>query len=409
MYRLYQKVKDRELLFVIPLVLLALAVNLGYFFKVMLSDKGFPKSDDSDWYLNYAHSLMADFRIGLDMNDLMYLGYNMLLTLQLAIFKEPAVVLFLQALTTGLSVILVYRIANILFNRTTAILASVFYCITPGIIRWTTYILTDSFFISLLLLCIYFLLMSMESGKRSYRILFVAASLYMIVFRPTGILVVVFILFYFIIHLRKSLVKPFIRKYKVAIVSVLAALLITAIYILTGDRLQPLFASLEDNAKMVLYNIYAPGWIYDHATAHDYAYTPDYTINIMNSLIISFLVNNWDHILILYGKRTISFLGWWVWQIDFKSITGVIKLVWYIIPPILFVTGTISAMINKQFKKASIIWLVILAVFAFCVLFFIDVMYRYKAPSLPFICIIAAYGADQLIRRAAAAYKSLRT
>lgn len=400
MYRLYHQYKDRELLYILPLVFLSLAVNLGYFFKVMISPEGFPTSDDSEWYLNYAYSMLEDFQISLHMNDILYMGYNMLLTLLLAVFKDPAAVLFLQATTTGLSVMLVYAIAGRLFNRTTAVIASVFYSFSSGIIRWTTYVITDSFFISLLLLCVYLVLRCFESDKKRYKVLLAASALLMVMFRPAGILTLAFLMLYILIRLGKTTVFGFLKTYRYVLGGGVIAVIGIGVYLLASGKLDPLLASMQENIKMVLYNIYATGWIYDKSTPYDHTYTPNYEINIMNSLIVSFLINNWDHILILYGKRMISFLGWWVWRADFGSLWGVVSFVRHAFPTLLFFIGSGAAIAAGRFRKASVLWLVILAVFVFCVIFFIDVMYRYKAPALPFIAIISAYGAERLFSAA---------
>jgi 4-amino-4-deoxy-L-arabinose transferase-like glycosyltransferase len=396
-YQFYLKYKDRELLYIIPLVLFSLAMRLGNFFNLWLSGKGFPKSEDSDWYIEYANALMTHFKIGLSMNDILYLGYNLLLTLLLAIFRDPVAIIFIQALTAGLSVILVYKIARMLFNRRTAVVASLFYSYSWNITKWSTYILSDSFFISLLLLCVYLLLKSLETRKRSFTVLFAAASLYMLVFRPTGVISLAFILIYLLIRLDKQMLLDFAKKYRLVIAGLGAVTVSAAIYMLLGDKLNPLIESMQYNAKLVLYNIYAHGWIYDKASPFDYEYRPDYTINIMNSLIASFLINNWDHVLLLYMRRAAAFLGWWVWNTDLSSFKGIVRFVWYALPTALFLTGTIAAIVKGKFRKASVVWLTALAVYAFCILIFIDSVYRYKAPALPFLAIACAYGVDTII------------
>ncbi|MCR8636743.1 glycosyltransferase family 39 protein [Paenibacillus radicis (ex Xue et al. 2023)] len=343
---------------------------------------------------------MTNFQIGLHMNDILYLGYNVLLTLLLAIFKDPVAIIFIQALTAGLSVILVYKIARMLFNRRTAIVASLFYSYSWNITKWSTYILSDSFFISLLLLCVYFLLMSLESKKRIYTILFVLTSLYMMVFRPTGVVSLAFIMIYFLFRIDKQVLLDLAKKYRLVIGAVVGAAVAVLIYMIVGDKLNPLIESLQYNAKLVLYNIYAHGWIYDKESTHDYTFKPDYTINIFGSLILSFLINNWDHVLILYGRRAIAFLGWWVWETDLSTFRGITRFFWYVLPTVLFLTGTIASIVNGLFRKASIVWLVALAVYGFCILIFIDGVYRYKAPALPFLAIAAAYGVDTIIHGA---------
>ena len=120
--------------------------SYGIFFVLLTSGHGLPQSTDSQWYLDYANALVANFCDGVDMNDVLYLGYNLLLSLLLYIFKDPVIIVFIQAVTAALGVILVYKIANMLFNRTTAIIAALFYCAAWDITLWSMYILSDSFF-----------------------------------------------------------------------------------------------------------------------------------------------------------------------------------------------------------------------------------------------------------------------
>jgi 4-amino-4-deoxy-L-arabinose transferase-like glycosyltransferase len=398
MYKLYNKYKDVEFIYMLPFVLLSLNVRLRYFFYLLSSGKGFPQSDDGIWYINYANSLLRNFKIGLNMDEILYFGYNSLLALLLAIFKDPMAVIFIQAVTSGLSVILVYKIAHMLFNRTTAVIASYLYAYyTWDITLWAMYILSDSFFISLQLLCVYFLLKLIETNKKVYKLLFAATSLYMLLFKPTGVVSLVFILVYILSRMHRKTLIHFVIKYKKTIGVVLTAAVMTFILIYTRGMLDPLISSMQFNAKKVLYNIYARGWIYDKPSPHDYFFKPNYTINVFNSLILSFIINNCDPVLILYGKRVLAFLGRWVWETDLTSITGIKKFAWHVLPSALFLIGTIAAIMNKLFRKASILWLMIFSVFLFCIIFFIDGMYRYKAPAIPFIAVVAAFGAERII------------
>jgi len=391
------KSKYWDILFILPLLALSLWIRLRYFYYLLHSGKGFPDAADSQWYLAYARSLMTDFKVGLHMNDLLYVGYNLTLAALLSIFKDPAAVLFIQAVTAGLSMLLVYAIARMLFNRTTAVIASFFYAYSWDITLWSTYILTDSFFISLLLLCIYFLLKSFDSGKTRFKVLFAITALYMFLFRPTGVLSLAFIMIYIIIRMDKTKAAMFIKKYRYAIGGLIAAAIALFVVLLSTGKLAPLTASLQLNAKMVLYNIYAKGWIYDHPSPNDHYFKPDYRIDIGHSLIISFLVHNWDHVLVVYAKRAVAFLGRWVWQTDLTTMAGIKKFAKDLPPLVLFLIGTVAAFVQGRFKKASIVWLTVLAIFIFCIVLFIDGMYRYRAPSIPFIAIIVAFGAASVI------------
>lgn len=396
--QLLRKCKEWDLLFIIPFVLLSLKVRLQYFFFLKSPGQSFPKSADSEWYLGYAYSLLANKRIGLHMDDILYMGYNLLLTSLIAVLKDPVAILFVQSVTAGLAVILVYKIARMLFNRTTAIIASYLYCFhTWPITLWSVYILSDSFFISLLLLCVYFLLKAMDSGRRIYQILFTCSAFYLMIFRPTGIIVLSFILVFIVMNVHRKTFVRFFLQHRLALGGVLATAVLVLIYLLTSGKLDLLVTSIQFNAKMVLYNIYAKGWIYDSPTSADHFFKPDYNIDVMNSLIISFLVNNWDHISILYVKRIAAFLGKWVWETDLTSKRGILRFAEHILPTFLFLLGTVATLWNGLFRRASIVWLIVLSIYMFCIIIFIDGMYRYKAPSIPFILIMVAYGADRSI------------
>lgn len=398
-YNLYNTYKDRDFIFIIPFVLLAFCRIGWHFFQLLYSARGFPKCDDSTWYIDYANALMLNLTNGLDMNDVLYLGYNVLLTLLLAVFKDPIAIIVIQGIVASLSVILVFKIAKMLFNKATAVIASLFYAISYDISLWSMYILSDSFFVSLLLLCVYFLLMALESNQKIYKILFAITALYMLIFRPTGIITLFFILVYAVIRLRKRVLQ-FLYNHRLKIGCFFTFIIAASIYLYVDNKLDTLIQSLQFNAKKVLYNIYAKGWIYDRPTPYDYFFRPNYAINVYDSLILSFIVNNWEHVSILYGRRALSFLGKWVWEIDWQSVSGIIKFVKLSLPTALFLIGSIFAVRNGLFRKASIVWLIILSVFAFCTFIFIDSMYRYKFPAVPFIAIVAAYGTERIVHRA---------
>lgn len=399
LYKLFLKFKDMDIIYILPLIAFSLTVRLRFYFWMTSTNYKLPPSPDSQWYLDYAHALLNNFKIGTSMNDILYLGYNLLLTLLLAVFKTTNAVIFIQTVTASVCVVLVYKIALMLFNRGTAIIASIFYSLSFHITFWSMYILSDSFFISLQLLCIYLLLKAFDSDKKRYKILFILSALLMLVFRPTGVLTLLFVGIYVLIRLNKKAAWVFIRKHRLAIGGASAAILVAAVYIISGDKLAPLIASMQLNAKMVLYNVYAKGWIYDHPSPHDYVYKPEYKINILNSLILSFIINNWDHILALYARRGFAFLGFWVWRINVITVHGLIKFFWNMLPIGLFFIGSYAAIRNKKFVKSSILWLISLAVFVFCLITFIDGLYRYKAPAMPLLAIICAYGLERILNR----------
>lgn len=403
--RVRLKYQEQELFFLVPLVLFVVIKNLLYLAWQIFVGRGIPQSPDGRWYLNYAAAFLDNLRDGLDVNDILYFGYNALLSVLLAVFQDPVAVLVIQGVTAGLSVILVYKIAAILFNRRTAVIASIFYACIFEFTRWSLFILSDSFFVSLLLLCVYFLLMAMEHDRRQYRRWFSIAALYLAVFRPTGLVVIVFVAIYLLLQMEKDRLQIYFMRYRTWLLA--AGLLLTAAVGLLywGNKLNLFIQSFQFEVQKVLYNVYAKGWVYDKSTPFDHAYRPRYELTVGDSAILSFICNNWENIGILYAKRAIAFLGTWVWSAKTDSVLGILGVAANLIPAVLFLIGTVAAIRNRLFLRASILWMLVVAVYLFCMVLFIDAMYRYRFPALPFIAIIAAYGAEQILHKAMAGEK----
>lgn len=394
---LYQKYKDRDIVWLIPLVVAATARILDHFFWRLSAGYGIPKCDDTTWYLNYANNLLANLQNGLDIDDTLYFGYNILLSFLLAIFRDPATVVLIQGVVAGLSVILVYKIARLLFTKTTAIIASIFYIGAWDVTMWAMYLLSDSFFLSLLLLTVYSMLLALETGRRSHRLLFLAAAGYLFIFRPTGIPIVAVLIPYIIYRLPRPAVAAFLARYRLPLCGAAAVLVTGGVYLYWSGAFDPFFASFRYNVLKVLYTVYARGRIYDYAHPRDLSFSPDYTVDIGNSPVLSFIINNWDYVSVLYLKRAVAFLGHWVWKADLGTLSGAYIFAANFWPAALFFAGTIAAVADRRFAKAAPLWLIILAVFTFCTLLFMDWMYRYRLPAIPFIAIVAAYGAERLV------------
>ena len=399
MYQVVLKYKENiiEIVTIGLLLLLSLYRTAGHAFWLVLSGRGLPKSSDSYWYINYACGLLENFSIGLGIDEVLYLGYNLLLAALLGIFKSTVTIVLIQAVAASLAIVLVYKIALLLFNRTTAIIAGFFYLYIWDVTLWSTYVLSDSFFVSLMLLCVYLLLRATEPGSLWTRGAFALTALYLCFFRPTGVLIVAMMALYIVVLWDKSRTKILLQRYKWPLAGLLASLILIAGMLYSRHVFDPLLHSLQYNAKLVLYNVYAKGWVYDIATAFDYFYRPNYAIDIADSLVLSFLIHNWEPISVLYLRRAIAFLGAWTWQIPIHTVNDLLYFTFKLLPSVFFAAGTIAAIWNGIFRRASILWLIVLAVFAFCVLLFIDAMYRYRFPAMPLIAIVAAYGLERIL------------
>ncbi|HWQ62012.1 MAG TPA: glycosyltransferase family 39 protein, partial [Negativicutes bacterium] len=354
---LYCKYKDRDVVWLVPLVVVATARILDHFFWLLRSGSGIPKCDDTTWYLNYANNLLANLQNGLDIDDTLYFGYNILLSFLLAVFRDPATVVLIQGVVAGFSVILVYKIARLLFTKTTAIIASLFYIGAWDITLWAMYLLSDSFFVSLLLLTVYSMLMALETGRRKYRLLFLATAVYLVIFRPTGIPIVAVLIPYIIYRLPRPTVVAFLARYRLPLCTTAAVIVAGGVYFYWSGALDPFFASFRYNVLKVLYTIYARGFIYDYSHPSDLHFFPNFTVDVGNSPVLSFIVNNWDHVSALYVKRAVAFLGHWVWKTDFGTISGAYNFIANFWPAALFVAGTVAAVADRRFAKAAPLWL----------------------------------------------------
>jgi len=392
-----KKIKDRDLFILISFVGLSLYRTFGHALWLVVSNRGLPQSPDGQWYINYAYALIENFSIHLNVDEVLYVGYNLLLTLLLFLFRDAVMVIYIQALTASLAIILVYKISQDLFNQRTAVFAAIGYLCLWDVTLWSLYVLSDSFFSSLLLLCVYFLIKAMEPGARTYKALFAASSLYMCFFRPAGIVVMGVMLVYAVSRLERKRITVILVEFRAAIGWSLVSLVTVLGVFYSQHVFDILIYSLQYNAKLIMYNIYAKGWIYDISTAYNYVYRPDYTIDIHDSLVLSFIINNWEAVSVLYVRRAVAFLGTWAWETNVRTLGDALYYSFRLLPLGLFVVGTVAAVRNGKFGKSSILWLIIFAVFVFCLLLFIDAMYRYRFPAMPLIAIVVAYGADRMI------------
>lgn len=391
-----KKTDSRNILF---LVILSLLPRLTYFFNELFSADGLPIAYDTDWYLEHAYAFLSSYKVNPDMEGVFYFGYYSLLAILLWVFKTYSTVVLIQMITNALSVILVYRIAQILFNTRTAIIAGVIYAFNFQVIYWSIFIITDSLFISILLFTVYVLLMSYQSDKKSYRYLFAASSLYMVILRPTGIVTLTFIFVYIMINLDFTAIKTFwTGRRQLLLYGGLLAAIFVIFYTLTSGRVAPLFYSLQDYLGYLLREFYATGRMFDIETPYDYKYSARMDSNYFSNFAVSFFINNWNNILVLYGRRALSFIGVWVWKFgELDVLTKLKYLIPFSIAGSLGFIGLAGIFKKKILKEASILFLVILSIQFFCIFFFMDSAFRYRVPSLVFIGIIIAYGLDRTI------------
>lgn len=386
------------------LLLASLAYYFYYFWSVKTSPAGLPMPEDSLWYLEYAYNMLDNFNLSFHVNDILYIGYNMLLVFLLWLFNSTETIVIVQTLCTALAVVLVYKIAFLIFNRSTAFLASLFYAFSLDLNIWTVYILSDSFFSIILLINIFSLIQYFIVKKQAYKYISLLSCIAVLFFRPNGLINFVFIVPWLVFMFDRERITSLFQKNKKILLATFTGIFLSLCFLLYLDKLDLFFESLHYNFKLLLYNVYAKGWIYDIDTKYTHKWFPNYTI-IGDWELFSFIYFNWQDILVMMQKKAAVFLGYWVVYSDAKY-----KLSMFIfsIPTIFFAIGTVGCFVNKKMRATSLLFLTISSVFLFCIVFFVDSMYRYRAPVMPYIYIIMAYGLCFFSETIYHSYKSIK-
>ena len=398
--------KKSESKIILSLVVLSLLPRIGYFLYHSLTQNGLPVAFDTEWYLKYAYGFLDTFHVELELNSVFYLAYYSLLSVMLLIFRTYEAVVLVQMIINALTVILVYKLALVLFNRRTAIFSGIFFALNIQVIKWSIFIITDSLFVTLLLVNVYTVVMFFKSHLVKYKYAFLGSALAMILFRPTGIVALTFIFAYIMINLNYKKAAAFWKGRRLAFLSVgMAAFLGGTIYVLSSGRLSPLFHNLDMYLRWLLIEYYATGRIFDIPTPYDYSYKAVMDPNILKNYHIEnfpvkFVFNNWMDIMILFGIRTAAFFGLWILRWDELNFLVKLKyLVPFLSAALLMGLGTVAMVRRRLFKEASVLYLTIASILVFCIIFFMDAAYRYRMPSMVFFGIIIAYGLDTALDR----------
>ena len=251
-----ERFKKTELKFTLPLILLSLFMRLSYFYTQLRS--GLPNATDTAWYLESARNLINGNGIVFSLDGILYFGYYGLLAAMLLLFKSQTVIIFIQVVINALNVVIVYRIANIYFNRRTAFMSGLIYSIMSPITFWSVYILTDSLFISFLLLVIYFLACYYERREKRYLYLFFFCSAYTVFIRPTGIISLFFV-FLYIIYADYNKIKVFMMKYRYIVGAIFVAFITITAFLIKSGNLNSIIDPISSNMKWLLFSNYAGG------------------------------------------------------------------------------------------------------------------------------------------------------
>jgi hypothetical protein len=379
------------------LLIIALFVRFRYAIELYLTQGLFPKTNDSYWYVDHANELINSFKIDLDFNGIFYISYYSVVAILLLIFKSDVSVVFFQVFIGVLTVIPLYKTAEVLINKRTAFIAVIIYIFSRELNYWSTYILTDSIFISNLIFMIYSYTFLIKTNKNKYLYMTIANIIYMILLRPAGTITVCF-LFIYIIIMNVNQILAFVKNNKlifiISTIGIIPYIGLAVYYLLNSE----LGLSFFWNLRWLIFNNYGAGQIFDIPTVYDHKYIPIINNQYLNNFVISFFINNFYHIVVIYAKRFIFLWGeMWIWSYHMNSIGHAIDYFRRCIPLILAFWGMMRVLLKKQSAESLVLFVPIISTIIFCVIFFLDSGWRYRLPSIPFNAIFVAYSIDYIL------------
>jgi hypothetical protein len=382
--------QDKNFRDLLCLVILALIPRIIYLIYKIHIHGGLPQAYDTKMYLEQAYAFIDKGIVDKDFNGIFYVSYYSILGLLLKIFHSTDIIVYIQMFINALTVILVYKFGNEILNRRAAIISGIFYSFLYPLIHWSIFITTDSFFITLMLLQAYIAVLCVKYNKRDSWIKLIVLSLYMIFFRPTGIVTLTFTALYLLVN---ADIKGFIRRHRKIAISaavVLAGFLAAAVKIMIS---QPLTGSLERNLYWLLTEVYTNGQMYDIRTPYDMKFDAIIPPGYDFVFAAAYFKNNFLNVLLLYLRRIAAFNGVWVWKLNtMSSFKIILYFLFYGLAYVFLFIGIVDMHRERLMRKGSIVFFMILSILLFTTFFFMDSAYRYRVPALVFIIFPVAQG-----------------
>jgi len=379
----------------LALFLLALIPRFFFLTRKMMLPGGLPKAFDSKVFLEQARDFAYHGYVQLDLNGIFYVSYYSILGIFLRLFHSTLAFVIMQMLINALTVILVYKLGIEIFDRKAAIISGIIYSFLFPLIHWSIFITTDSLFVTLMLLQAYLSVRCIKYNKRSSWIKLLLISIYMIFFRPTGIITLAFTAIYLLINLN---IKGFVLKHRRVFLSALGILIV--LIAVTANKIfsHPVLKSFEANLYWLLTEVYTNGQMYDVRSSHDYIFNAKVPPGNDFLFALNYFKNNFTDIMILYFRRIITFAGVWVWKFhDLTVIRRTVYIAFSSMVFILLVIGIIDMFRKRIMKRASIVLFMIASIMIFTIFFFMDSAYRYRVPALAFAIYPVAQGIGAVI------------
>jgi len=381
---------DISLYDTIFLFILALIPRFTFLISKMLLPEGLPQAYDAKEFINQAHLLMDKGIIDIDFNGIFYVGFYSILGLILKIINSTDAFVVFQMLINALTVILVYKLGVEILHRRAAIISSLLYAFLLPLIHWSIFITSDSLFISLMVLQAYLAVRCIKYNRTSCWVKLLLISIYMVFFRPTGIITLAFTMIYLLINID---VKGFIIRHK-KIVVIAAGIMVVFLTIAIEKIINnPLTGSIERNMYWLLTEIYSNGQMYDIKTPYDLKFDAKIPPGEDYIFAFTYFKDNFLSIMSLYLRRIVAFAGVWIWKLnEMPLIRGISYLTFYGVTFLLMIIGVIDMFKKDLMKRGSIVLFMIGSIMIFTTFFFMDSAYRYRVPALVFGIYLLAQG-----------------
>lgn len=305
--------------------------------------------------------------------------YYWLYPLVMAVFRSNATaIIVFQILLQGLAAILVYAIGATLFDRRAGIMAGLLYVGLFELFQWDIYILTDSLFVFLLVLATYLLVRWERLRTRSTAIGLVITLVGIALLRPTSLPFFVAVGLWGLRTFRAS------RRF------IVASLIVGAgVALLVATRLG-LFNPHQG------YGIAYYGGYFFMLFQHGIVIRdrPAYTLDV-----------HWDHGVTL---SNLAFLGsiflhrlvafWYATVREFAPFHKLLNIVTLVPLYVLAVIGVWRRPNNASVgSRITFVLQVILFFWVFQALTEVDYDFRYRAPVLPFVVLLAGNGLASIL------------
>ena len=292
--------------------------------------------------------------------------------------KNPLNMFFLNSAIGALTIIFVYRLTILIFERKVAKMASILCAFWPSLILWSTQNLKEPLTIFLLVLCFWGFVSFLNRFNPMYLIIVFFSLFLLLNFRSPIAKIVIISLVLHLLFLGSRLIK------RVPILIFLIIPVIFLIFMGLRDFVIRFFNPLEDDKIMISGLINQINYLRRVRAVANLAILPNYNITSVGALLLYLPV----------GLLAVLF-GPFPWQLfSFSQIFAAPEmLVWYILSPYLIKGVYLSIKNNMRYLCSILIYVSIFLGTLAALEGNIGTMFRHRAVAMDFLLIFVAVGA----------------